>query len=231
VRQFFTLRFWLTWAALGGLGLVAFVVLRSDGTSNGSFAPVAGNNPDRTIDLVSWVYAIVPPEGFEMLDGKATTDLALQLDATRTMVVKAGTPGEITCPDITAVGTCTVAADLLGDAVLWFAVVPGPPGPTVVLPGVTELLPGGWVRLANDWVVRRAGVVQRSCSDDTSSLTDFVNTYGARASSTFNFDQQRVVTVTCPGGGSGTTTTSTVPTTPTGSVPVDNSVPDTAERG
>jgi len=234
VRQFFSPRFWLTLAALGGLALALVLVFHNSGAAIGRVDPPKGNNPERTIDLVSWVYDIVPAPGFTMQDGRATTDLALQLDGTRVMRVKAGTPGEITCTDLTKVANCTVAADLLGDAVLWFSIVPGPPGATVQLPGVTELLTGNYVRLANDWVVRRASLVQRSCPDDTTSLTDFVATYGAKATSTFNFDQQRIVTVVCPGGSAGTTTTTTpVPsgTGPDSSVPVDNSTPGTGEPG
>jgi len=60
---------------------------------------------------------------------------------------------------------------------------------------------GPWVRLANDWVVRRADRVERSCPADTSSLTDFIRAYGDSATATFNFESQRVVRVTCPGDG------------------------------
>jgi hypothetical protein len=209
VRQFFSPRFWLTFAALGGLVLVLVTVF--GGKSTPGVAPVqAEADPERTIDLVSWIYVATAEPGFAFQGGVTTRDLALQLDATRTMVVKAGTPGEITCPTFDVPGTCTVAADLLGDAVLWFGIVPGAPGATVVLPAVVEMLDGGWVRLANDWIVRRASVVERSCAEDTSSLPDFIATYGENATSTFNFETQKLETVTCPR--EGTDTTEPVPT-------------------
>jgi hypothetical protein len=209
VRQFFSPRFWLTLGALGALVLVLTTVF--DDHSSAGIGPVqAAADPDRTIDLVSWIYIATPAEGFGFQRGTTTHDLALQLDATRTMVVKAGTPGEITCPTFDVPGTCTVAADLLGDAVLWFSIVPGPPGAAVVLPAVVEMLDGGWVRLANNWIVRRASVVERSCAEDTSSLPDFINTYGDNATSTFNFETQKLVKVTCPR--EGTDTTDPVPT-------------------
>jgi hypothetical protein len=114
------------------------------------------------------------------------------------MIVKAGTPGEVSCPGLTGLAQCTVAADLLGDAVLWFSIVPGTPGSTVQLPAVVELLPGGWVRLADGWVLRHAAKVDRSCPEATASLVDFIDTFGSEATSTFNFDRQELVKVTCP---------------------------------
>ncbi|MBI4935821.1 MAG: hypothetical protein HY828_18210 [Actinobacteria bacterium] len=204
MRQFFSPRFWLTLLALGGLLLVLITVF--GGKSTPGIAPVqADADPERTIDLISWIYIATPQEGFGFERGATTRDLALQLDATRTMVVKAGTPGEITCPTFDVPGTCTVAADLLGDAVLWFSIVPGPPGATVVLPAVVEMIDGGFVRLANDWIVRRASTVERSCVEDTSSLSDFIRTYGENATSTFNFETQKIVKVSCPREGTDTT--------------------------
>lgn len=217
MRQFFTLRFWLSLLALAGLalGVAAFAQSR-DSSAEAVLEPGAAT-PDRTIDLISWVYAIQPPPGFAMVDGRTTTDLALLLDGTRTMIVKAGTPGEIDCPEYTELARCTVAADLLGDAVLWFSVVPGIPGPTVDLPAVMELLDGGWVRLANGWVVPHATVVDRSCPQDTASLTEFIGAFGDAAKSTYDFTRQQIVKVTCPRGATTTTssTTTTVPTSTT----------------
>jgi hypothetical protein len=204
VRQFFSPRFWLSLAALAGLFLVLSAVFGDSETPVITPAQ-ADASSDRTIDLVSWIYVATPAPGFAIVDGVTTADLALQLDATRTMVVKAGTPGEIECPEFGVPAQCTVAADLLGDAVLWFGVVPGVPGSAVTLPAVVEMIDGGWVRLANDWIVRRASSVERSCAEDTSSLSDFIRTYGDRATSTFNFESQKVVKVTCPREGTDTT--------------------------
>ena len=220
MRQFFTLRFWLSLLALAGLalGVAAFARTREPEAAGDSLPPGAAT-PDRTIDLVSWVYIIEPPPDFSFADGRTTTDLALILDGTRTMIVKAGTPGEINCPLYSELARCTVAADLLGDAVLWFSVVPGRPGPTVDLPAVTELLDGGWVKLANGWVVPHAPVVDRSCPQDTDSLREFIAAFGETAKSTFDFDRQQIVKVTCPRGASATSTTG-VPFTTLPGIPV-----------
>lgn len=194
MRQFFTPRFWLTLVALGALALLVTALDRAGGPAD----VVAQQQAERQIDLVHWVYLATPADGFAMRDGRTTADLALQLDGTRTMVVKEGTPGEVSCPEVDRPGTCTVAADLLGDAVLWFALVEGVPDASIELPAVMELLGGGKVRLANNWVVAHAPRVVRTCPADTSSLTDFINTFGDAATSTFDFESQRVVEVTCP---------------------------------
>ena len=228
MRQFFTLRFWLTVAALGGLALLAVLIAHNESSKPPAFVDgsVVPAEELRKLDLVSWVYGIQPTPGFAIVDGKTTTDLALVLDGTRTMIIKAGTPGEINCPNYTALTTCTVAADLLGDGVLWFSIIPGVPGATVKLPAVRELIDGGWVRLANGWVVQHAPVVDRNCPEDTASLNDFIKAYGDQATSTFNFEQQEIVQVTCPAAPDETTTTSTT-IDPTVTVPVATFPPDT----
>lgn len=194
MRQFFTPRFWLSLLALGALALVVAGLDRAGGPAD----VVAQQQAERQIDLLHWVYLATPADGFAVRNGVTTADLALQLDGTRTMVVKKGTPGEIDCDDVERPGTCTVAADLLGDGVLWFALVDGVPDASIELPAVMQLLGGGKVRLANDWVVAHAPRVVRTCPADTSSLTDFINTFGDAATSTFDFESQRVVEVTCP---------------------------------
>lgn len=201
MRQFLSLRFWLALGALAGLALLLVVLFQRASPPAGAEGVVGESSVERHIDLVSWIYQAYPQPGFEVRDGVATADLSLQLDGTRTMVIKAGTPGELNCPALEKAAQCTVAADLLGDAVLWFGIVPGKPGSTVVLPAVMEMVDSPWVRLSNGWVVRRAERVERACPADTSSLTDFIRTYGDAATSTFNFETQKVVRVTCPGDG------------------------------
>jgi len=203
----------MTIAALGGLALVVVAFAKSRESDAGPLAVDVGTaTPDRTIDVVAWVYAVQPPPGFAIVDGRANKDMALIIDGTRTMIITAGTPGEMDCPRYDELAQCTVAADLLGDGVLWFSIIKGVPGATVELPAVAELLDGGWVRLENGWVVLHAPKVERSCVEDTASLDDFLEHFGAASKSTFNFERQEVVKVTCPGGSS-TTTSTVLPTT------------------
>jgi hypothetical protein len=218
VRQFFTMRFWLTLAALGGLALAVVVLAKSQESESAAGQIGAGGSDDsgdvRRIDLVTWVFAVMPSQGFQLVDGVTTTDMAVVVDGTRTMMVKAGTHGEINCPGLTEAARCTIAVDLLGDAVLWFSIFPGPPSTTVLLPSVSKILDGGWVQLSNGWEVRHAETVDRLCDDDTSSLTEFIERYGTGATTTYDVELQRVVRVTCPRATT-TTTSSTVPLVPT----------------
>ena len=90
MRQFISPRFWLSIAALVGLTYgLWYVLVRKDDT----VAVLA----EHRVNLMLPVYGIQADPGFAMVDGATTGDMHLALDATRTMVVKAGTPGLITC--------------------------------------------------------------------------------------------------------------------------------------
>lgn len=223
MRQFFSPRFWFTLLGLAAITLGAVLVFRhqssassaatattqpgssvaSTSTAPGTTGPattVAGGSlveNARTVDLVSLVYLASPAKGFGFRDGRTTADLALTLDGTRTMVVKKGTLGDSRCKHLTKVASCVVAAHLLGDGVLWFSLIDGAPGPTAQLPGIVDLIDTKWVRLTNGWVVQRAPLVTRTCTDDTTSLRDFVDTFGSKSTSTFNLTNQRIEKVTC----------------------------------
>lgn len=203
--QFISGRFWVTIGSLVGLTLVVALFTGQfsgdDGAdSNGATVVVTGDQSPQ-LDFVAPIAAVQGASGFAIVDGRTTADLALTIDTTRTMVVKTGTPGEFDCPDLTTPAACLVAARLMGDAVLWFSVVPAlgtSSGDTVKVPAVVELLPDGWVRLANGWVVRHASVVDRFCETETSSLTDFIDQFGANATATFDLVTNEVVKVSCP---------------------------------
>ena len=68
------------------------------------------------------------------------------------------------------------------------------------------------VQLANDWVVPHADVVRRDCDEDTTSLTDFMDRFGERATSVYSLDDQQIVRVVCtPDATVAVTTTLAVP--------------------
>lgn len=215
MRQLFTLRFLLTLLAL--LALLGVAQWISASNRDETVEVAVGEPAGRSVDFIALVETAHLPVGFAMVGGRANADLFLVIDATRTMLVKAGTPGEVECPGIAEPSQCIVAADLLGDGVLWFSLIPGTAGANVQLPAVVELLPGGWVRLANDWVVQHATKVQRSCIDDTTSLTNFIETFGDAATSTYNIEQQKIVRITCPRAPVPTTTVAIDPGEGTGS--------------
>lgn len=230
MRELFTVRFWATIGALLAIVLVLTKVLPSgEVTSDGSTAPGVVHH---RIDLVAPVFDVAPGQGFGIgPDGLTTADLALVLDAQRTMVVRAGTPGVVECaaalrPSAVTTG-CTVAVDLLGDAVLWFSLIEGSDTSAVTLPATVELLDDGHVVLANGWELRHAYKVERRCAEDTQSLRLFIARFGEYASTTFDLESQRVVRVTCLGEPPETTTASTVVDTSGGTVVGGSAVSNT----
>lgn len=197
MRQFFSLRFWLTVLVLLASTAVLALLLRG-GDDPATDVGQATDGAAHEVNLIAPVQAVTEGSGFAMVDGRATADLELRLDDQRAMLVTAGTRGEVLCSTLDDPGTCVVAADLLGDAVLWFSLVPGSVGGDVALPGVVELLGDNRVRLANGWVVRRESLVERRCAAETTSLGNFVATYGETATAVFDYASQTVVTVVCP---------------------------------
>ena len=66
------------------------------------------------------------------------------------MRIVPGTPGEVNCPALDEVAKCAVVADLLGDGVVWFAIVPLATSQTVALPAIVSL-DDGFATLTNGW--------------------------------------------------------------------------------
>lgn len=217
MRQFFTWGFWLSLLALGAMvfGLLALVdrlasvdrvggddaadavVLRPVDDA-GVVVPAPGDRPvERQVDLIALVSEAQAHEGFDIVDGVANANLQIRIDGLRVMNIVAGTPGENRCTALAQLASCAVAADLLGEAVLWFSIVPIAPRNSVVLPEVTELRDGGEALLANGWIVAHAPVLKRICDDDTSSFSDFQRRFGEGSITTFSIDEQRLVAVTC----------------------------------
>jgi hypothetical protein len=228
VRQFVSPRFWLAIAALLGLTFgLWYVLVRRDTSVAVIGKPESAPITEHRINLLQPVYSIRAEPGFAIIRGTANLDMQLSLDASRTMVIKAGTPGEVTCSKLAEINQCIVAADLLGDAVIWFSLIPNPQRANLVLPGVTEVHNDNWVLLENGWELPRSEIVERNC--DANGLNDFVRQYGGSLStSTFSFDQQKITKVTCleepesPTTSTSSTTSSTV--APPVLVPIDTSV-------
>ena len=205
MRQFITWQFWASIAALLALTGGLWLVFHDDGASADQTvvtAPVAdGGYPvpenGRQIDIVDLVYAAQADTGFQIVDGRTTATMKINIDGLRTITIVAGTPGENRCAELDRLASCAIAADLLGESVLWFSIIPLGPSNTVELPAVREFQDGQRLRLANDWSVKRADRVKRECDTDTGSLTEFIATFGDAASSTFDIDEQRITTVTC----------------------------------
>ena len=206
------MRFWMSLLAVLALFGIVYVATRGEPDSDtviaADEAPVA-----RHVDFASQVFSITGDAGFAMVRGRSNGQLQLIIDGSRTMVVQPDTPGEITCTDLASVGQCVVFADLLGDAVLWFALVPFEQQPKVTLPGIAKLDDLNLVELTNGWVVSRAANVDLDCIDDVGSLTEFVRRFGPSSTATYDLDRQQITKTTCTQAPEATTTT-TVPASP-----------------
>lgn len=196
MRQVLTWRFVAAVVALVGLAVVVNVAFnRGDAIAEitGPLEPV-----ERRPTLISLVLR-TQGEGFTITEtGQASADLVLELPPDdRTVRIFQGTPGEVSCPDLTAFGQCAVLAELLGDTVSWFAIVPMAPSFRFELPPIVEL-DGGLAHLANGWAVPYAPIIDRSrCDANVESFGEFLRTVGSAHLSLFDLGEGEIVAVTC----------------------------------
>ena len=192
MRQFFSWRLWAACVAL----LLGFVVLKT--FLPGSSAKAAVGAPiQRKIEFASWIYLVDSSEDFAVVNGTVQGSADLVIDGQRTMHVYAGTRGSNTCTDYKVPGACAVLADLLGDAVVWFALVPMQTGFKVTAPPIVDVLDGGYALLQNGWVVKMPEEVERRCQQETSSLSEFRRLFGPGSTSIIDVSEQKLTIVEC----------------------------------
>lgn len=160
------------------------------------------------VDLVASVNTVSADANWKQ-DGETKDGaLRLSLDDTRVLTIPAGTlvddyDAMSQCTDFTTPNACVLLADMLGDAVVWFALVPADKVSgmkTLTLPGLVDMQANGDEGiLRNGWVVKLATPVKRICENtDTTSLRDFITRFPNDAStSTMNLTTDNVVSVTC----------------------------------
>ena len=195
MRQFFTWGFWLSLLSLAVLAFGLYTVSRPSDAVSAVIDEVTV--PDRQIDLIALVYLAEADPSFSIVSGRTTGEMQIRIDGFRYMNIHADTPGENRCSALTELASCAVAADLLGESVLWFSIIPLGTRNQVQLPAVTVLRDDGTVRLENGWVLHHADTVKRLGCDDSTSLTDFIDRYGEGSTTAFSLDEQKVVSVTC----------------------------------
>jgi hypothetical protein len=107
------------------------------------------------------------------------------------------------CTDLAKPNACVLLADMLGDAVVWFALVPSDAlagREFLTLPGLVDMQANGDEGiLRNGWVVKLAAPVKRDCGDTaTSSLRDFITRFPDQLSKIIvNLTTDNVVSVKC----------------------------------
>jgi hypothetical protein len=197
MRTFLTWQFWLSLAVLGGLLFGLTQVSERSQIDAQLAGGLSALRQEHQIDLIAPVFLVQADPGATIERGVTTGRMQVRIDGFRYMTIAKGTPGENRCTALGQLASCVVAADLLGEAVLWFAFLPVEPKNVVTLPPIVELRKDSRVLLANGWVLRRNDTVARVCDDDTASLADFVRTEQRGSTTTFSLDQQLVTTVTC----------------------------------
>lgn len=194
MRQIFTLRFFIAVGAVVGLTLLLWATFATKDAIEGDDGD--DRPPLHRIDFVDHVQSVDNPDFAFTEDGVAASNVRLVLDASRQLQVVAGTPGENHCPDFPADGRCAVVADLLGEAVVWFALVPMGTGRTVPLPAI-DTLDEGIATLVNGWQLPYAPVLDRRCDDEYASYRELRETLGDAFTSVYGIDDRRLVAVVC----------------------------------
>ena len=163
----------------------------------------------RTVDLVASVNSINVDSGWSQENGVTRGGaMRMSLDDLRVLTVQEGTlaaeyGSTSACTDFVKPNACVLLADMLGDAVVWFALVPSDAlagREFLTLPGLVDMQANGDEGiLRNGWVVKLATPVKRECGDAvTSSLRDFITRFPDQLSKTIvNLTTDNVVSVKC----------------------------------
>lgn len=161
------------------------------------------------IDLVASVNSINTDVGWSQEGGVTSTGaMRLSLDDLRVLTIAEGTlvddyDAVPACTDFTTPNACVLLADMLGEAVIWYALVPADSAnglQYLTLPGLIDMQANGDEGiLRNGWVVKLATPVKRDCGDkDTTSLRDFITQFpDDMSTSLVNLTTDNVVSVSC----------------------------------
>ena len=189
---------------LAVLVAVVFLFVTRDSSSEISVSQTL-----RKIDVVASVDSINVDSAWSQVSGVTRGGaMRLSLDDLRVLTVQDGTLtakyGPMpACTDFAKPNACVLLADMLGDAVVWFALVPSDAiagREFLTLPGLVDMQANGDEGiLRNGWVIKLATPVKRECGDSaTSSLRDFITRFPDQLSKTIvNLTTDNVVSVKC----------------------------------
>ncbi len=195
MRQLFTWRFVAAVAALAGLVFLINAVVVDDSSLD---AVVDPEPTERGIDLVSPIFLIDRSVDFG-IDRRGITSgfLDVVLGEQRIVRVTPGTSGEITCEELDVINRCALLVDLLGDAVVWFAIIPQGDDNTAELPEIVDL-EGGKALLVNGWRLPYPPVIERECNEeDIPTFKDFLRRFGAGSITTVDLATGEIVSARC----------------------------------
>ncbi len=201
MREIFSIRFFAAVGAVVGLFFLLTVVFAAGEAIDGDDSGEGGVRTHR-IDFVEQVFSVTGGALRFTEDGLVASDVQLVVDAERSLRVVADTPGEDLCGRTSTVGACAVVADLLGEAVVWFALVPMGDNRTVDLPAI-DVLDDGYARLVNGWSLPYAPILDRRCEDERGNEVEFVsyrefrNVLGDDFISVYSTESGRIEAVIC----------------------------------
>ena len=195
MRQLFNWRFVAAVAALAALALLARAILTDNSSIEAVIEPEA---IERKIDLIEPIESATSSEDFTVdASGVTTGFIDLTLDAERVLRIVPGTLGQIECDDLDITNRCAVLADMLGDAVVWFAILPQAPRATVELPPITDLIDGSAI-FDSGWRIPYAPVIERDCDgEDIPTFSDFLRRFGPDSVTIVDLETHQVTTVRC----------------------------------
>ena len=142
-------------------------------------------------------------ESFTVIDGLTSGSATLTLDDGRVVNIAPGTSGELDCTDIATPAGCVLVADMLGQAVVWFALVAANDTTSRILelPTLIDMVDGGDTGvLDNGWHVPLANGVVRTCAGQPRSptLRSFIESYSSTGIRTLlDLDRDEIVEVIC----------------------------------
>jgi len=177
--------------------------------TRGSSSEISVTQTLRKINLIASVNSINVDSAWSQEGGVTRGGaIRLSLDDLRVLTVQDGTLTSnygsiLACTDFARPNSCVFLADMLGDAVVWFALVSADAivgREFLTLPGLVDMQAnGGEGILRNGWVVKLATPVKRECGDtSTSSLRDFISRFPDQLSKTIvNLTTDNVVSVKC----------------------------------
>ncbi|MEY3615012.1 MAG: hypothetical protein RLZZ518_12 [Actinomycetota bacterium] len=194
---------WRTWAAIGALLVLATVVQLITGRGPRGGDDTGVQPTERRVTAIASVMAIQQSEAFAVIDGLTVGSATISLDDGRLVSLTRDTPGEVDCADRATPAACVFLADMLGEGVVWYALInaDAPTSRTVALPTLVDMTDGGDTGvLANGWFVPLANGVVRTCAGEPRSptLRTFIESFTDRGIRTvLDLDRDEVVEVIC----------------------------------
>ncbi len=195
MRQLFSWRFVAAIAALAALALLARALLLNDDPIESVIDP---EPVERRIDVFQPIVSVEQSTDFRIGPTGATSGyIDLSLTGDRVVRIAPGTLGEIDCPELAEDNQCVLLADTLGDAVVWFSILPAAPRATVELPPIIDLDEGEAV-FENGWRIPYAPVIERDCEgEDIPTFSDFLRRFGPDSVTIVDLETRQVVAVRC----------------------------------